>query len=87
MYINIFPNKLQVIFKEKCKNKNIEYYISDNTLGSLLNSNQGTNNFMSVALTKATLRQLMDAGMINITNKKYYAATISDIISILNNEP
>lgn len=64
-----------------------EYYISDNTLGSLLNSNQGTNNFMSVALTKATLRQLMDAGMINITNKKYYAATITDIISILNNEP
>ena len=63
-----------------------EYKISSKTLGDLMKTNEGNNNFMSVALTKATLRQLMDAGMITITNPIYYTKTISDVINLLNGE-
>ena len=57
-----------------------EYYISSNTLGSLMKTNEGGDNFMSKALTEATLRQLMDAGMVNFTSEKLYAKTLTDII-------
>jgi len=62
-----------------------EYYVSDNTLGSLMKTNEGESNFMSKALTEATLRQLMDAGMVNFESRELYAKTLTDIIKILDN--
>ena len=64
-----------------------EYRISSNTLGDLMKTNEGDNNFMSTALTKATLRQLMDAGIIKNVNTNLYNYTIEKLINAVNNLP
>ncbi len=64
-----------------------EYFISSNTLGDLINSNSQESNFISDIIEKATLRQLMDAGMINSVKEKLYTLTLNDLISIFNGIP
>ena len=61
-----------------------EYYVSNKTLGNLMHSNEEDSNFMSVTLQQATLRQLMDAGLIEVSNEKLYTKTLNDIVSVLN---
>ncbi len=63
-----------------------EYTISSKTLGNLMNTNDDGNDFMTVALTKATLRQLTDAGIIKVTNSNFYTKTIADIVEDLNKQ-
>ena len=64
-----------------------EYRISNKTLGDLMSTNEGNDNFMSTALTKATLRQLMDAGMIQNVNENLYTYTFEKLINAVNSLP
>ena len=64
-----------------------EYEISTKTLANLIDSNSGDVNFVSNVLEKATLRQLMDAGMVSDVNAKIYNYTLSDLIKLIDNIP
>ena len=62
-----------------------EYFVSNKTFGDLINSNSGETNFISKVIENAKIRQLMDAGMLNIEIKPMlYNLTINQIIAMLN---
>ena len=62
-----------------------EYFVSNKTFGDLINSNSGETNFISKVIENAKIRQLMDAGMLNIEIKPMlYNFTINQIVAMLN---